>query len=127
MRHCTLICALVVLGGCQPDSRDSPANIDELSNRIEAVEHELDELSNHLDGSIAKAVPQRLVAPAPMEEGYQLVGRGAMDSAGTKYPSKERCEAAKQVLIEDAAERAEQARRQGAVYSSIAAVSCIPL
>lgn len=109
---------LVALAGCSQNKTDPhlselETKLNALTNRVEALE---------------VAQNQALNAPSvgpPME--YELTGRAALSAAGQHYPSLKRCEAAKQVLLNDDAQRAEAMAAQGATVIGQPQISCIPL
>lgn len=129
MRLAVLVLALAV-GGCeqpQPGGTDleDKAKIAELSNRVVQLEAWRDKTE-----ATAKAPPPSPRPAAPKAEPlrkWELVGGGQMMQARRFYPTRDRCEEAKQVLLEDVAAREEEARRRGAIYSSPYMLSCIPV
>jgi hypothetical protein len=89
------------------------ARLEDLSNRLTILEDEQKQAVN---------VP---VSAQPME--YELTGRGALSAAGRRYPTLQRCEAAKQVLLDDDARRTAAMAAQGTTVIGQPQISCIPL
>ena len=116
------------LWACQPQPQNSSAEIDALRARVSAIEKRQQETD---EATLKNRKTQAAVAqpdPPKVTMTFQLVGRGAMDAAGTKYPSRQRCEAARQVMLQDSMDRAEQDRaRTGAIMVTSPIISCIPL
>lgn len=109
---------LVTVAGCSQNASDPRLNeletkLDGLANRVEALE-----------AAQKQALNAPVVAP-PME--YELTGRAALSAAGQHYPSLKRCEAAKQVLLNDDAQRTAAMAAQGATVIGQPQISCIPL
>ena len=107
---------------CRPDCSQNTSD-----PRLNELEKKLDVLANRVE-AFEVAQNQALNAPAvaqPME--YELTGRAALSAAGQHYPSLKRCEAAKQVLLNDDAQRTAAMAAQGATVIGQPQISCIPL
>lgn len=112
-------CLLVIgLPGCSEKPSDP---------RIAEMETRLEGLSSRVE-ALETAQNQAINAPvtAPLME-YELTGRGALSAAGTRYPSLKRCEAAKQVLVNDSAQRAQEMAEKGLTVIGKPEISCVPL
>lgn len=112
-------CVLIIgLAGCSEKPSDP---------RIAEMETKLEGLSSRVE-ALETAQNQAINAPVatpPME--YELTGRGALSAAGTRYPSLKRCEAAKLVLVNDSARRAQQMAEKGLTVIGEPEISCVPL
>lgn len=110
--------AFVSFAGCSQTQPDP---------RVVEMETRLESLSNRL-AILEDAQRQVTDVPVPAQSmEYELTGRGALSAAGRRYPSLQRCEAAKQVLLDDDARRTAAMAAQGATVIGQPQISCIPL
>ena len=108
----------------EPTTSDK-ATVDDLRLRVEALEKRQADLADELRKSEAKIAAAAAMRPPAQERAtYELdrTGKPPVD-----YPSKQRCEAARQVVLTEIARNSERARAQGAVFVSEPSVVCIPL
>lgn len=109
---------LFAVAGCTQNTSDPRLN--ELETRLEGLSSRVEALEIAQNQAINAPV-----AAPPME--YALTGRGALSAAGTRYPSLKRCEAAKQVLVNDSGRRAQQMAEKGLTVIGEPEISCVPL
>lgn len=126
---------VTALAGCQQkeDERIDVADVNARNAlaRVAALESRVNELEQ-IERQTVSAPPEPRVPPAPLtpavrEDAYLLTGPATLNGTGTRYPSQQRCEAAKQSLIQQSNERAARLREQGMITVGEPQVGCIPL
>ena len=119
MRCCLALVLSVTLAGCQPaDTHKS--DIEDLQLRVRVLEQGQEQIVEEMRASEAKVS----AVPAPPIMNYQLEGG---EAAPILYPSKTRCEAAREVKTQAAAEiRADELAR-GLNRLVKVSYTCVPL
>jgi hypothetical protein len=131
-RSSLAILAAIALSSCH-DAPTAPAGADDLTRRVAEMEARAGRAEARLAAieakasNVAKPAPAAATAAAEPSESFELVGGGANLGNGRHlYRSATRCEAARKVLLEEAARRETEARSQGAIIVTRADYSCIP-
>jgi outer membrane murein-binding lipoprotein Lpp len=131
--------ALIVAGfgslvGCQePTATNLASRVDALEAREAASEQRLAALEARVaaaqseSSSVAAETRAKPASAETSELRYELVGGGADLQANRRfYATKERCESAKQIMIDDGIARAARLREQGMITVGEPTLSCIP-
>ena len=134
MTRAIAIAALLTLAGCEgPDeraeiaevnSRNALARVAQLESRVQELERQAGERERTITAAAERPRPEP--APEP-RDAYMLVGPATLSGAGTRYPSEQRCEAAREALVRQSMERAARLKGQGMITVGEPLVSCMPL